>query len=59
MNTLGTLLVWLAILSAIFVPYLNHIYYCFTQHEYVLLLVGVIIAPLGWIHGLGNLIGIW
>ena len=51
---LGLFLILFAI-----VPFFNHIYYCFTKHEYLLLLIGVIIAPIGWIHGLGNIFGWW
>ena len=59
MNTLGTIMLWITILLAIFVPYLNHLRFCFVEQEYVLLIVGALLAPIGWIHGLGNLLGWW
>ena len=59
MKELTTFISWITILAAIFVPYFNHLYFCFTQKEYVLLIAGAVIAPVGWIHGLGNLFGWW
>lgn len=40
-------------------PWFYHLYYCFTHHEYVLLLVGAVLAPIGWIHGLGAFFNWW
>ena len=40
-------------------PWLYHLYYCFTHHEYVLLLVGAIVVPVGWIHGFGAFFNWW
>jgi hypothetical protein len=40
-------------------PWFYHIYYCFTHHEYVLLLVGAVLAPIGWLHGFGAFFNWW
>ena len=56
MAQLFTVLFWLFIFLG---PWINHIYYCFTHHEYVLLLVGTVIIPIGWIHGLGAFFNWW
>jgi len=52
---LSSIFITIAIIS----PWFYHLYYCFTNKEYVLLLVGALIAPIGWIHGLGAFLGFW
>lgn len=39
--------------------FFTHIVWCFQNHEYVLLLVGVIVFPLGMFHGIGLWFGWW
>lgn len=56
---IGIIIMWAAIVVATVGPMLNHIVYCFKSGEYVLLLAGVIVAPVGWFHGLGLLFGWW
>lgn len=41
------------------VPFLNHLVYCFKTEKYLLLIAGAIVPPVGWFHGLGNLLGFW
>lgn len=40
-------------------PWIYHLVYCFTKHEYILLIAGGLIPPIGWIHGLGALFNWW
>ena len=40
-------------------PWIYNIVYCFKNHEYVLLMVGAAIPPVGWIHGLGAFFNWW
>lgn len=40
-------------------PWIYHLIYCFKNHEYVLLIAGAIISPIGWIHGLGAFFNWW
>lgn len=54
----GTIVV-IAILISVFAPIINHIVYCFQNQEYVLLLAGTIVFPVGWFHGLGLWFGFW
>lgn len=51
----GLILFWVTLVS----PWFYHLYYCFTNKEYVLLLVGTLLVPIGWIHGLGAFFGWW
>ena len=47
---------WLTVLLG---PWINHIVYCFQNKEYILLVAGAIIAPVGWFHGIGLFFGWW
>jgi len=49
----------LGIVIAAIAGWITHIIYCFQQHEYVLLLAGALIAPVGAIHGWGLWFGWW
>lgn len=42
-----------------FAAWVTHIVYCFQVHEYVLLLVGTVVFPVGVIHGVGLWFGAW
>jgi len=37
----------------------THIFYCFKNAEYLLLIAGAVIAPVGSIHGIGLWFGLW
>ena len=39
-------------------PWLNHIIWCFQEREYFLLLIGALLAPIGWIHGVLLFLGV-
>lgn len=54
----GTFSFILLVLTMV-VPWGYHIVYCFQHKEYVLLAVGAVIAPLGWLHGVGAFFGWW
>ena len=58
-NLISVIALWLAGIVVAIGPWIYHIVYCFKQQEYVLLLVGGIIPPIGWIHGLGAFFGWW
>lgn len=53
---------WLKIiagLSAIVVPFGAHIVNCMKAKAVGMLILGLVVAPYGWIHGLGVLFGWW
>lgn len=50
---------YIAFIVAIVAPWINHIVYCFQSEKYLLLIAGAIVAPVGWIHGLGLWLGFW
>jgi len=58
MKNIGILLGLSLIIGAI-AGWVKHIVYCFQQHEYVLLLVGALFAPIGSVHGWGLWYGWW
>jgi hypothetical protein len=59
MNLLSGLVYWSIILLVTVGPYIYHLVYCFTTEKYLLLVAGAIVAPVGWIHGLGAFFGWW
>jgi len=59
MNDLVKIMWWVIGLVVLVGPWIYHLIYCFKQHEYVLLIAGGIIPPIGWIHGLGAFFGWW
>ena len=59
LDKLGVFMIWVLGLFIAVGPWINHLVYCFQEKEYVLLIAGAIIAPVGWIHGLGLWFGFW
>lgn len=47
------------ILAVCLIGYAAHIYVSFTEYLWGFLLVGIFFFPLGIIHGLGLLAGVW
>lgn len=58
-DTVSTVILFLVGLIVALGPYFNHLYVTFTDEKYILLLVGALIPPIGWIHGLGAFFGWW
>ena len=46
-------------LMIFFIPWGNHIVYCFQEEKYLLLIAGAFVFPVGWFHGLGLFFGWW
>ena len=53
------ILLGLSLILVAVTPWFYHIVYCFQHQEYVLLLVGAFLPPIGWVHGLGAFVGWW
>jgi len=51
-------LVWL-ISIVCFAAELTHIYVCYAAERWVFLIAGVVVFPVGIIHGFGIWLGIW
>ena len=58
-NDTSSIIIALSLILALFAPWFNHIIYCFKHHEYILLVAGAIVIPVGWLHGLGLWLGFW
>lgn len=56
---MGKIITYIIGLFILVAPWVYHLVYCFKQHEYVLLIAGGVIPPIGWIHGLGAFFGWW
>ena len=56
---IGMILVWFAIVGTIFAGWLTHIVYCFENHQWLLLIAGAILAPIGVVHGWGLWFNFW
>lgn len=59
MGVIGFVIGFFAMIFTPFAGWINHIIYCFEKHEYVLLLVGAVFAPIGSIHGIGLWFNVW
>lgn len=46
---------WLSMIAAWF----THVIHCISNHEWVFLLAGALMAPIGVIHGIGLWFGAW
>ena len=55
----GTLIVGISFILTMICGWFTHILYCFQQAEYLLLIAGAIVAPVGSIHGIGLWFGLW
>ena len=55
----GIIAGFITIILTPLVGWVTHIVYCFQNNEYILLLVGAIVAPIGSIHGIGLWFGVW
>lgn len=55
----GCLLATLAIVITTFLGWLTHIIVCIQNQEWLLLIAGAILFPIGIIHGWGCWIGVW
>ncbi len=49
----GAILAYITFLFLLFAGWLTHVIYCFQHHQWIILLIGAIAAPLGSIHGWG------
>ena len=49
----------IGLLVALVAGWITHIVYCFQNAEYLLLLAGALVAPVGSIHGIGLWFGFW
>lgn len=52
-------LIYISLSILAFAGWCQHIYTCFTEHRFVFLIFGIIIAPIGTIHGWGIWLGSW
>lgn len=52
-------ILWLAFALTCLAAWVTHIIYTIQHHEYLLLIAGALIAPVGTIHGFGIWFGFW
>lgn len=51
--------VGLGALAALFVPFIVHIVVCVKTNWAAMLIIGLVIPPVGWVHGVGIIFGVW
>lgn len=56
---LAFFLMWLAIPVALIVPFIVHIVVCVKANWVAMLIVGLVFPPVGWVHGVGIIFGVW
>ncbi len=52
MNLIGPLLI-ISILIAWVASWVTHVIVCIQKSEWILLIVGILVPPIGWVHGVG------
>lgn len=57
-GVLAFALMWLAIIAAMFVPFIVHVVVCVKTNWAAMLILGLVIPPIGWVHGVGIILGI-
>lgn len=51
--------IFITLLALSFAAWCQHIYTCFVEEAWLLLITGAIAAPIGIIHGVGVWFGAW
>ena len=59
MKYLLAFLGWAGVVVALISGYITHVIVCIQQQEWLLLIAGCIIAPVGTIHGIGHWFGLF
>lgn len=49
----------LGAIAAIFVPFVVHVVVCVKANWAAMLIIGLVLPPVGWIHGVGIILGVW
>jgi hypothetical protein len=57
--SVGAVLAWITFCVTLVAGWLTHIIVCIQQQEWLLLIAGAILAPIGTIHGIGHWFGAW
>ena len=62
MNPFGAILMWFGLMVVFAAPIINHIVWCInaaseTGSAIALLIVGLVISPVGWVHGISLWLG--
>jgi hypothetical protein len=58
-SDLVAFLIWLTLWVASIAGFINHVIICVREDHYLLLFAGILIPPVGVIHGLGGFFGVW
>lgn len=53
------ILAWFVLAATLVAGWFTHVIVCIQQHEWLLLIAGCILAPVGTIHGIGHWFGAW
>lgn len=59
MGALMTGTIWLIGIIAVLGPFVVHIWVTVATNWAALLILGLAVPPIGWIHGAGVLLGVW
>lgn len=62
MNAMSGIVTAFTVFAGIFVlfgPFVVHIWVTVATNWAALLLLGLVVPPIGWVHGVGVLLGIW
>jgi hypothetical protein len=59
MSGRAAILFFLSAGMVMFVPIIIHIIQCVKDDWAAMLIIGLIVPPVGWVHGVGILFGVW
>lgn len=58
-TVLAVAIMWLAGLAALIAPFIVHIVVRVKTNWAAMLILGLVIPPVGWVHGVGIIFGLW
>jgi hypothetical protein len=56
---LGVIALVIAGIAVTIVPFIVHIVVCVKANWAAMLIIGLVIPPVGWVHGAGIILGVW
>lgn len=62
MNAVGAtahLLVYMVLAAVIFIPFIVHVVVTVKTNWAAMLILGLVLPPVGWMHGVGVIFGFW
>ena len=59
MDGAAAALLWLMAIAVIVGPFIAHVVVTVKTNWSAMLIIGLVVPPVGWVHGVGIILGIW